>query len=144
MARTGRGTISLMVMTPSKFNTKRELWKSLSYVGIWNKKKCNYLLKRIRLKIRSGDVRFQFKGAIMYDGQTLKGLYEFNSGDPELITINVKIAGDNPIPTVIHEVLHSLYSDYPERLICIIEKKVFKQLSGRQIQNLLKLVMENT
>lgn len=108
------------------------------------RKRCNYLLKRIRRKIRSGDVKFKLSDQVIVDNVRVDGTVDTLPGEIDLVIIDIKEPSENLAVIILHELLHSLYPDMSEGAILALEVTMFKALTVRQIQNLIKLVMEYT
>jgi len=80
---------------------------------------------RIRLQRLKGNKKLCIKKYAM-SSTNIYGLVDFASC---LIVADFRY---NPLNTIIHEVLHVLYPDAPEKDVCVMEKLVMKHLTENQ------------
>lgn len=103
------------------------------------KVQAEYLLRKIYAALRNDDVRFKLSRKL---GQ-IYGELSVNSRDSNKVTISVNPAKKGSkggfMSTVIHECLH-LVSAAKENDICLCEERMFKLLTDRQLENLLKRI----
>lgn len=93
-----------------------------------NKKDCIYLYNRIlRLIKRSNCNFFRFK--------KLKGAMGYCEWEDGIVLDYRR----ELIPTLIHECVHYLYSDWPESRVLYVEKRIVNTITPSQILHLLQL-----
>jgi hypothetical protein len=69
--------------------------------------------------------------------QVIHGFLEDGTGE---ICLDYRL---DLLPTLVHECLHLLYEDLPEKAVYRLERLVMRHLSSRQAVNLIHLLVEN-
>jgi hypothetical protein len=105
-----------------------------------DRKQANYLLRRIYASLRREDVQVKFDST---DDTQLGGL-TWNDDGTLCMELNPRcgVGKGGFISTILHECLHMVRADLPEKKILKMEEEMFAVLTDRQLGNLTKRVIE--
>jgi len=109
-----------------------------------SKREVNYWVSRIYRLLESGDCQVLFKDKIVIDKERCWGLFLPGQGKngEDVILISAE-KGNDLINTLIHEALHCLEPDFPEKMVRWLTQQICKKLSAVQYVRILILLGRN-
>ncbi|RPI88710.1 MAG: hypothetical protein EHM41_00105 [Chloroflexi bacterium] len=111
--------------------------------------KTNYYLARIRKYLREEDHFVKLNSKLKWQNKAREfdpTITAIRKGDKIIMSSGFEVLQLNPckdiMATLIHESLHGLYYDTPEKRIIELENAIMAKATDRQFKNLLKIMVD--